>query len=367
MKLLVAPDSFKGTLGSVRAAQVISQAIAREFPEVEVVSLPLTDGGEGFIEVLSYCGEYDDLELECDDAFGKARKVPALRSGDDFFISSAYATGTDEPDQFDVLNASGGGAGHMIEQCIDAGAKAIYVGLGGSRSVDLGTAMAQELGARFFGSGGFDIEPKGAAWLSAIYDVDPRPALNRTSGVRIIGVCDVLVPLNGPQGGIALFSPQKGADSILVRNLMEESERLSQLFEQTTSVRAHKIAGSGAAGGLGAGLAWFCSAELKGGFSWFAAKTELESKLLDCDLVLTGEGAYDRTSATGKAADSLVKTCLLNNVTAAIICGTSLCEPPGGIEVHELRYLDGQDSAVPGDAADALERTAIEVVTKHLK
>ncbi|MDZ7816352.1 MAG: glycerate kinase [Planctomycetota bacterium] len=367
MKLLVAPDSFKGTSSATQAANIIVDAVAREFPEVETTALPVADGGEGFIEVLDYVGEFDRISLECADAFGKVRRVPALRDGSEFFISSAFATGTDEPDCFDVLHASSAGVGQMIAQCIQKGAETIYIGLGGSRSVDLGTGMARELGVRFFGSGGFPVEPKGAAWLSAIFDVDPQPSRDAVSGVRIVGLCDVLVPLNGAQGGIALFSSQKGADAILVRNLMEESVRLSRLFEKATSVRAHMRAGSGSAGGLGAGLAWFTGAELVGGFSWYAGRTALEQKVLESDLVLTGEGTYDRTSTTGKAADSLVKTCLLNRVTAAIITGTSLCEPPGGVEVFELRYSEGQDSAKPDDAADALERAAIEVVTKHLK
>jgi glycerate kinase len=304
VKIVVAPNAFKGCLTARAAAAAMSAGVARALPTAEIVQVPVADGGDGLVEVVRTALGGDGVSVPVTGPLGERIEAQIChhRASGLVAIEMALASGLAlvPAARRDALAASTVGTGELIARALDLGARKIIVGIGGSATTDGGTGMAHALGVRFFDAIGRAVVPNGAA-LAHIRSIDLSGRDPRLAGVRIEAACDVDNPLYGPRGAARVFGPQKGATAEQVEQLDAGLENLAAVIERDLGVAVGDLPGAGAAGGLGAGLKAFLGAELRRGSELVLDIVGLDRALENADLVLTGEGSMDEQTAAGKA------------------------------------------------------------------
>ncbi|WP_179394103.1 glycerate kinase [Lacticaseibacillus absianus] len=302
MKVVIAPDSFKGSLSAPDVAAAISRGVRQVLPALTPVCVPMADGGEGTVDALVTARQGQRVTCQVHSPYGPqtAASYGLLEGGQVAVIEVAAASGI----QFmtptsDVRLASSLGTGELIEDALARGAKTIIVGLGGSGTNDGGAGIAQALGVRFYDAQG-QLLPLGGAALRHLATIDCTALDPRVGQATFILASDVTNPLVGPNGASAVFGPQKGATPAMVAEL---DEALAQYAAVVTATLGRPIAarpGAGAAGGCGAGLLAFTNATLRPGVEMVLNASHFESLAADADLVFTGEGALDFQTRFGK-------------------------------------------------------------------
>jgi glycerate kinase len=336
VRVIIAPDSFKGSISAAAAASALAEGWLAERPADQVTRLPLADGGEGTLDVLAAAvtgsrrrharvtgpgGE----PVDCD-----WLELPGAAAA----VELARASGLPLLARPDPMGAHTIGLGEVIGRALDGGAREILIGLGGSAATDGGTGALTALGARFLDAGGHDLPPGGGA-LARLAAVDtthlrPPPA----AGVTCLA--DVSAPLLGPAGAAAVFAPQKGASPHQVAQLETGLARLAAVLGGEPGAP-----GAGAAGGTGYGLAAAWGARLRPGAPELSRLAGLDRAMTQADLVITGEGRYDLTSLTGKAAGTVIAAASAAGVPAALVTGTLAGPPPAVAAVVTLTALAG--------------------------
>jgi glycerate kinase len=344
VRVVIAPDSFKGTVGAADAAAALADGWRSRRPGDQVSCIPLADGGEGTLEVLAAAwpaarwhqarvrgpgeGSVDSCWLELPGQTG--------------VVELARASGLPLLAAPDPLRAHSAGAGDLVGRALDAGARSIVIGLGGSACTDGGTGALAALGARFLDAAGRDL-PLGGGALAGLAAAD-------LSGLRppppggVTCLTDVDAPLLGPRGAAAVFGPQKGADRRQVAVLEAGLARLAERLGGTPAA-----AGAGAAGGAGYGLAAAWGAVIAAGAAELRRISGLDQALRDADLVITGEGRYDVTSSGGKAAGAVLAAAARAGVAAALVAGVIEAQPPAGVPAISLAGLAGGASQAMAD------------------
>lgn len=304
MRVLIAPQEFKGSLTAREAAAAIAAGVRDAAAGAALDIAPMSDGGAGLVDALLSASGGDLVETPARDPL--LRPVVArwaLLADGTAAIEMAAASGLVllAPEERDPLVASTCGTGDLLRAALDRGARRIIVGVGGSATVDAGAGALQALGARLLDAGGDSLPPGGAALarlaridLSAI---DPRL---REAGIRVAS--DVTNPLCGPEGAAAVYGPQKGASPGDVAALDAALARFASVVQRDFGIDLQAIAGSGAAGGLGAGLVVACGARIEPGFPIVAAAASLATRIAAADLAITGEGRLDAQTSYGKTA-----------------------------------------------------------------
>ena len=316
MKILVAPDKFKGTLNAREVAQHIAQGLLDVLPDAQIEIVPMADGGEGTAEAVCdargcvwvECKAHDPLGREIDVRYGwiDQQKLAVME------MSEAAGMRRLSQNERDPIRATTFGVGQMILDATKRGANEIIIGLGGSATNDGGFGMARALGFKFF-SGAKELT-KDVTDLESLTRIEPpvvagvspanstmQPARPRMlSGLNIIAAVDVKNPLLGGNGATRIFGPQKGASKNDLDNLEHVLTKLADVVATEFGIDLRNEAGAGAAGGLGFGLLSFCGATIRPGFEVVAEAVGLESKMKDADLVITGEGSLDRQTLEGK-------------------------------------------------------------------
>ena len=304
MRVLVAPQEFKGSLASVEAADCIAEGVRRALPDAEIDPAPLADGGPGTVDALVRAADGRFSTARVEGPLGAPIDARWGRIGDgrDAVIEMAAAAGLSllREGGLDPRRASTFGVGQLIWHALEAGVERILIGVGGSATNDGGAGMAAALGARLLDEAGAPLAPGGAP-LARLSRIDPAGLDPRIAAARIQVLCDVRNPLLGPDGASAVYGPQKGADPACIAELDAALANYAGVIERDLGIRIAGLAGGGAAGGLAAGLAAFCGAELVGGFDAVAAAIDLAERIAQADLVITGEGRLDFQSAWGKA------------------------------------------------------------------
>ncbi len=304
MNIIVAPDSFKGSLTALEAADAIVQGVRAVMPEAEIVSVPLADGGEGTVEALVRATEGKMLQAEVTGPMGERIKANWGLLGDDVtgVVEMAQAAGLSlvPPEKRNPLLATTYGVGELMRVALDAGCKQLIVGLGGSATSDGGAGMAQALGVRLLGPGEIELK-RGAAPLLELERIDMSRRDPRIAQTTIYAASDVSNPLCGPQGAAAIYGPQKGATPEMVEQLDRALAHYAKVIEEQLEIEVRDMAGAGAAGGLGAGLVAFTGAQIRSGPSLVLQQLNFTEFLESADLVLTGEGKLDRQIEFGKA------------------------------------------------------------------
>jgi glycerate kinase len=363
MRVLVAPDKFRGTLTAAQAARAIETGWLRERPDDFVEGVPMADGGEGTLDALvEALGGITETERvtgplgdPVDAAFGLADDLA--------IVESARASGLAVIPEHrrDPLRATTRGTGELMAAALARGVSRLIVCLGGSATNDGGAGMAQALGANLLDEQGKAIAPGGAGLLGlARIDVSGMdPSLEKAS---VLAASDVDNPLTGPRGASQVFGPQKGASADDVRVLDGALGHLAAIVHRDLGIDLRDAPGAGAAGGLGFGLMAFCGAKLRPGVDVVMEAVGLRERIERADVVITGEGSFDEQSLAGKVPDGVLGVARDAGVPAVVLCGRSTIEPPG-IEVHSLVARFGEETAL-AEPRTSLERLAAELAER---
>jgi glycerate 2-kinase len=305
LRVLIAPQEFKGTLTAVEAANAIASGLRRAHPGWSFDLLPMADGGPGTTDALLAALGGDRHTTRAHDP----RLWPILASwgflpGKRVVIECAAASGLlhlrpEELTPKSVRHASSLGTGELIRAALEFDVEELIVGLGGSATNDGGAGMAQALGFRLLDAHGDPLPPGGAA-LSELDHIDATAAHPLLTHVRCVGATDVRNPLCGPQGASAVYGPQKGADAAAIAELDEALAHFAAVIKRDLGVDVAERPGAGAAGGLGSGLIAFLGAELVSGAKVVAEAADLAGRVRRAGLVITGEGRLDAQTAYGK-------------------------------------------------------------------
>lgn len=300
MKILVAPDKFKGSLSAVAAVEAIASGIRRVWPEAEISKAPIADGGEGFAEALcdALGGAWvqtralDPLGREVDARYAwvASEKLAIIE------MSEASGLWRLRHEERAPLQANTFGTGQLLRHATERGARKILVGLGGSATTDGGIGMAAALGYEFLTSDGDDLNPIPGNLL-ALTRIERENVIDLP---EIIAACDVQNPLLGPRGTAHVFSPQKGANAKDIVALEEGLLNLADVVAADLGCDFRDTPGAGAAGGIAFGLMSFCQARVCSGFDLLADTLKLEARIAASDLVITGEGRIDGQTLEGK-------------------------------------------------------------------
>jgi glycerate kinase len=304
MRIIVAPDSYKGSVSALGVAAAMARGIHAVFPEAEVQQVPVADGGEGTVEALVAAtgGRFELTEVPGPLGDPVRARWGVLGDGRTAVLEMAAASGLPliPEGRRDPRITSTAGTGWLIRAALDAGLRRLIIGIGGSATNDGGAGMARALGARFLDAQGQAL-PEGGAALVRLERIDLAGLDPRLAEAEILVACDVDNPLTGPRGASAIYGPQKGASPDQVQELDRALAVFARVATRATGREVGDLPGAGAAGGLGGGLLWFTPARLRPGVAIVLEATAFEALVAGADLVITGEGRTDAQTAMGKA------------------------------------------------------------------
>ena len=322
MKIILIPDSFKGTMSSIAVCRIMESCIKERFPQCNTVSIPIADGGEGTVDAfLHAAGTVQKHISTVQDPYGK--NVPAVwgKSGDTALIEMASCAGLHLAGSHPDPNlTSTFGLGQLLIEAMNLNCRKIIVGLGGSCTNDGGCGMAAALGVRFFNFQGETFVPTGKT-LTDICHIDTSGLDSRLAEIELTCLCDVDNPLYGPNGAAFIFAPQKGADKAMVKHLDLGLRHLSRIVERDLQFWGAENAGAGAAGGCGFGMKAFLGAKLQPGIEVLLDFTGFDQLLKDADFVFTGEGRLDSQSLHGKAVSGIARRARAAGVPLIVVAG----------------------------------------------
>jgi glycerate 2-kinase len=325
MKIVVAPNPFKGSLSAAEAAAAIARGVREAMPDAEVVEIPIADGGDGTVEALVSArkGTYREVEVEGplgDPVRATYGLIDGGRSG---VVELASASGLTliPVERLDPRKASTYGFGQLLEAVRKQGVASIIAGIGGSATNDGGAGMAQALGYRLLDGAGRDL-PRGGGALAHLDRIDQSGFDQRWRSMSVMVASDVTNPLTGPEGASHVYGPQKGADPEAVRELDQALARLAEVIERDLGKQVGEIAGAGAAGGAGAGLVAFLGAQLVKGAPLVVDASGFDEALVGARLVITGEGRVDGQTAFGKAPGEVAKRAKAAGIPTLLLAGS---------------------------------------------
>ena len=372
-RVLIAPQSFKGSADAVAVAAAIARGLKRVLPDAQCDELPLADGGEGTVHALVRATNgtvrrstvHDPLLRDIEAEWG------ILGNGTTAVVEMAAASGLPllEDRERDPRITSTRGTGELIIAAAQSGAHRIVIGIGGSATNDGGAGMARALGYRFLDRDGNDL-PEGGAALARLHHLEGQtdPRMIRPS---IEVACDVRNPLLGPEGASAIYGPQKGATPEMIAELDAALANFADVVEAFVGRNVRDVPGAGAAGGLGAGLIAFLDARLRSGAELVLDATRFADRVRGVDLVITGEGRVDAQSAFGKLTQAVTDAARREGIRVAMVVGGTA---PGyealierGVETIEVSRPAGMPLAAAMRHAEPLIEDAAERLAKRLR
>ena len=309
MRIIIAPDSFKGSLSSIRACDIIGEGIREVFHDAVITKIPVADGGEGTVEAICSAAECEIIsEPVTGPLGGKVKASYAILPDKTAMIEMAAASGLllVPEEKRNPLNTTTYGTGELIVSALNHGCRKVIIGLGGSATNDGGLGMAQALGYRFKDAAGNELG-FGGGELNTLKTIDPSNRDRRIDGCEFIVASDVKNPLCGDSGASAVYGPQKGATPEMVRVLDGNLRHFAALIKETLHADIEEEPGAGAAGGLGGGLIAFCHARIERGIDMILDLMDFDEKLAGADMVITGEGRMDHQTAYGKVPAGIAK------------------------------------------------------------
>ncbi len=324
MKIVIAPQSFKGSLSSREVADAMALGLRRVLRDAELVFLPMADGGEGTVDTLVSATSGTLRQNVITGPLGD--KVTAswgiLGDGTTAVIEMAAASGLTlvPPGRLNPMITTTYGTGELIRAAIEAGCRQMIIGIGGSATNDGGAGMAQALGVSLKDKQGNEL-PLGGTALAHLQHVDISNLDNRLASCKVTVASDVSNPLYGKQGASWVYGPQKGATEEMCRILDEALENYAAVIKHDLGIEVADIPGAGAAGGLGAGLIAFLGAELRPGIDIVCEAVDLSEHLKRADLVFTGEGRIDSQTVFGKTVAGVARRASIAGVPVIAIAG----------------------------------------------
>lgn len=367
VKVVLAPDSFKGCLSAADVCAALAQGLRRVWPQVESIAVPMADGGEGTVDSLVAATGGELVQAEVAGPLGDPvdAQFGLLGDGQTAVIEMAAASGLTliEPVRRNPMLTSTLGTGELIRAALDRGCRRLIIGIGGSATNDGGTGMAQALGARFLDASGAPIPRMAGGELCRIVRIDASGLDPRLQQTRVRVACDVTNPLCGETGAAAVYGPQKGATPEMVAQLDAGLCHYARRLEADLGADVARIPGAGAAGGLGAGLMAFCGASLERGVEIIVDAVDLRGKLQGADLCITGEGRIDFQTAFGKTASGVAKAAAAQGVPVVAIGGSVELGVGGFAATLSIlnEPLTLEQAMEPGRAREMVAHTAEQI------
>jgi len=349
MRIVVAPNAFKGSLSALEAATAIGEGIRIALPDADVVLVPIADGGDGTVDALVAAtqGERRSLRVRGPRGDPVDAEFGLIDAGSTAVIEMAKAAGLAlvPPEKRDPRITTTYGVGELLQHAYDGGARHFIVGIGGSATNDGGGGMAQALGYHLLDETGLELPPGGLA-LKRLARIHVGGVHANWKATEVEVACDVTNPLTGPRGASAVYGPQKGATPEMVAELDAALHHLAEIIRRDLGVDVEQLPGAGAAGGLGAGMVAFSGARLRPGADLVMKALHLDERLTGAQLVVTGEGRLDsQTARFGKGPAAVARHAKNAGIPVVAIGGSVVDEA-------ELRLL-----------FDGLEATAVEPAT----
>lgn len=324
MKIVISPDSFKGSMASEHVAQVMTRACTAIYPEGKFTLKPMADGGEGTLDTLIFSTKGKRLQYRCTGPLGESLEANygVLGDGKTAVIEMAQVAGLPQvpKDLRNPDNTTSYGLGELMKHVLDEGYRSVLIGLGGSATNDGGLGMLQALGAKFINQAGEEVDRFGKN-LSEITRVDFSNVDQRLKSIQLLVASDVENPLCGEKGATHVFGPQKGATLEQIKHFDKALDRYSDMIQKETGLQFKNKAGAGAAGGLGFAL-MIVGGQLVSGANLVAEAIGLEKSIAKADLVLTGEGQSDEQTLFGKAPGFVAELARKHQVKTVLISGS---------------------------------------------
>lgn len=324
-KIVVASDSFKGSVSSEEVARSVGVGVRKVLPECEVIEIPVADGGEGTIEALVSamngrlvaCRVHDPLMRPVEAKYG------ILEDGRTAVVEMALASGLTlvSAEERNPMLTTTFGTGELIRDALQRGCRQFLVGIGGSATNDAGTGMLQALGFRFLDAEGAELG-RGGRILEKIRSVDAAAVLPELRNAFFTIACDVNNPFSGMQGAAFVYARQKGADDGMIGELDRGLKSFAAVIQATLQKEIDTIPGAGAAGGLGGGFIAFLQAELKPGIQMVLDTLHFDERIRNADLIITGEGKMDRQTGMGKTPAGVLEAAKRQQIPVVAIGGT---------------------------------------------
>ena len=324
MKIVIAPDSYKESLSALEVATQIELGFKEIFPDAQYIKVPMADGGEGTVQAMIEATQGRRVEVDVTDPLGRqvASFYALTGDGATAMIEMAAASGLAmvPPAQRNPLLTTSYGTGELIKAALDAGARHLILGIGGSATNDGGAGMLQALGVKLLDVAGNELE-RGGAPLAQLERIDVSGIDARLAECVVEVACDVDNPLTGERGASAIFGPQKGATPEMVAQLDASLKHFAQIILRDLGVDVDAVAGAGAAGGMGAAMMAFLKGQLRPGCEIIAKAVDLDTAVQGADLVITGEGRIDQQTIFGKTPFGVATVARKHGVPVVGIAG----------------------------------------------
>lgn len=360
MKIILAPDKFKNSLTGLEFCNAVEEGILAINTEVDILKLPLADGGDGTIEVVNYYLKGHVINVVVNNPFFQPVKASYLyaENSKTAFIEMAEASGVKllQAEQFDCKNATTLGTGEMIIDAINNGAKTIILGIGGSATNDCGIGMAAALGYRFLDKNEKEVNPIGAS-LSEIVAIDVTHVHPKINDVIFKVACDVTNPLYGKNGAAYIYGAQKGATTSDIEMLDKGLESFSKVINAVFNIDAQTVKGGGAAGGMGIASKVFLNGSLERGIQLIKNLAQFDEQLENTDWIITGEGKLDTQTMSGKTIQGVLSSAKAKEIKVAAFCGAIDLEgnKPEDFGIHYadavMNYAKNLDDAMTNSYA----------------
>ena len=365
-KVVIAPDSFKGTLSSAEVCGIVRDVLVKKYGDIEVIEIPIADGGEGMTDSFLYAFPGSEkVYMKAQSPLGREIEVYyGVIDGDTAVIEMAAASGITIEEENNAVKASTYGTGEIIKHALDKGIRKFVIGIGGSATTDGGIGCTAALGGCFLDKDGQSVALCGEG-LAEIDSIDLSGLDSRLRECEITVLCDVKNPLYGKNGAAYIFGPQKGADPKTVEFLDSGLMKLAEKSELYLKKDYSQCEGAGAAGGLGFALVAFLGAELKRGIEAILDITCFEEKTQGADLVITGEGKMDYQSIMGKVPFGIASRSKGKKTIAIVGLNTADMEQvrqAGISEVIETNPMHLPFEEIKANAKEDLEKAAEKII-----
>lgn len=375
MKIIVAPDSFKGSLSATGAAHAMAAGIHELDSGVEVLLLPAADGGEGTMNTMVEATDGELAAHQVEDPLGRtiSARYGILGDGNTCVIEIAEASGLPllKKHERNPLIASSYGTGQLIRHALDAGFRSFIIGLGGSATNDGGAGMLEALGMKLLGENGKALERGGGA-LGGLVILDSSGFDSRIAESTFLIASDVENPLIGETGASAVFGPQKGASPETVQQLDDNLRNFADITERLTGVKLHDRKGAGAAGGAGGAMQAFFAGEMRRGVDVVLEAISFQRHLETADLIITGEGRTDSQTLSGKTPFGIAEAAKKAGKPVILISGMVDSQSLALLEPYftEIHSVVGKNITAEQSKKDAfrhLKNKTHKIVEVHLK
>lgn len=374
MKIVIASDSFKGSLTSVEVAQAATRGIKAVYPDCEVVAVNVADGGEGTVEAIVDALGGEIICTSVSDPLGRPIQANYGIAGEKAIIEMAAASGLPllQPAERNPWMTSTYGTGEMIMDAIQRGCRQFLVGIGGSATNDAGTGMLQALGFKFYDSNEKEITDCRGGRLLDIVDLDDSCVPEAVRKAEFVVACDVDTPFCGPEGAAPVFAPQKGADAEMVKKLDAGMASFAKVIERKYKMNIIPVAGAGAAGGMGGAFRAFLDAKLQRGIEMVLDSIDFNAIIQDADLIITGEGKIDFQTAKGKTAAGVLARAKQQGIPVVAIGGSvEMCDSVqqmgfAGVYPILVEKVPLEVAMQPDFAATNVENTIRRILPSHI-